>query len=87
MATRHTGRPRSIAQRLGHECALARFQHRPRVTARQIANELGIDPSVLSRFENGQHPGWPQNIERIVAAYERCCELEPEDLWRRAICR
>lgn len=76
----------TISQRLGHECALARYQARPRVTARQIAGELGINPSVLSRFENGR-TGWPQDIERIVAAYERCCGLEPEDLWRRAICR
>lgn len=43
-----------------------------------------LDPSSVSRFENGEH--WPTRPEEILFAYAYLCGVEDvRDLWQRAV--
>lgn len=47
-----------------------------------IAVVADMDPSTIWRFEHGQ---WPRNADQIIAAYAAELEIEPFDLWQRAL--
>jgi Helix-turn-helix domain len=48
-----------------------------------VATAAGVSHAVISRLENARR--WPRDPDQVVAAYERECELEADELWRRAI--
>lgn len=48
-----------------------------------VAASMNKDQSTVYRFEQGQH--WPRNTDEIVAAYADDLDLEPQDLWERAL--
>lgn len=67
---------------------LARTLRETRETAglerNTVANLAGVDGATISRFENGHT--WPQQIDRIVAAYALLCGVDDgRDLWARAL--
>lgn len=83
MVRNHMGRRPGIAERLARECFAARDA--TNVKALDIAQRAGVSQATISRFEvKGLWPSG-KNVERIVAAYEDCCGLERDELWRRAI--
>lgn len=56
------------------------------VPPKNVAQLADVDNSTLSRFEN--HRTWPQNLDRMVAAYALIAGVEdPRDLWREAVQR
>ena len=43
----------------------------------------GADPSTVWRFENEE--GWPRDTDHMIALYAADLDLEPIDLWQRAL--
>ncbi len=41
-----------------------------------------LDPSTIYRFEKGR---WPENADRMVDLYAADLEIEPIELWTRAL--
>lgn len=73
--------PNGMAWWLGHVCREARRHGDLRL--RDIADAVGVEQSVISRFET--QPGWRRDTDLIVSAYERELGLGPGTLWRRAV--
>lgn len=49
----------------------------------EIAQAAGISETTVSRFERNQR--WPRDVDALVDAYERECQLANGELWRRAV--
>lgn len=47
-----------------------------------VAAEISVDPSTVYRFEKGQ---WPQQPDLMVSAYASDLQIEPIELWERAL--
>lgn len=70
-----------MAQRLGSVARAAREE--ADCSLMDIATRAGVGQTSVHRFERGR--GWSYKTDEIVAAYEHECQLEPGELWRRAI--
>lgn len=70
-----------MAARLGAAAKEARVQ--AGLTLLDIATSAQVSESVISRFEQGT--GWRRQTDEIIAAYERECGLDSDELWRRAL--
>lgn len=70
-----------MGARLGRTCKQARLDAGLRMI--DIATVAGVDQATISLFEGGR--GWRRRTDEIVEAYEQECELEPGELWRRAV--
>jgi transcriptional regulator with XRE-family HTH domain len=69
--------------------ALAEVVREARVAAEltqlDIATAANVSHGTISRLERAK--SWPLNPDRIIAAYEQECRLDPGDLWRRAVAK
>lgn len=70
-----------MATRLGGVCRDAR--ERRGLRAIDVAITAGVSEATVSRFERGE--GWPRDTDGMVAAYASELEVEPLELWRRAV--
>jgi len=70
-----------VLDELREVCKDARLSARLRLI--DIATAAGVSHEVVSSWEAGKRT--PRDLERLVAAYESECELEPDELWRRAL--
>lgn len=52
-------------------------------TQLDVATAAGVSHAVISRLETGKR--WPRDPDQVIGGYERECELEVDELWRRAI--
>jgi len=48
-----------------------------------IAATINRDQSTVNRFEQGEH--WPRDPDEIVLGYAEDLELNPRELWERAL--
>lgn len=48
-----------------------------------IAAAIDRDQSTVNRFEQGEH--WPRDPDEILAGYAEDLEIDPWDLWARAV--
>lgn len=54
-------------------------------TQLDVATRAGVSHAAISRFERAEN--WPQDVDRIVAAYATECDVDEIEIWRRAISR
>lgn len=52
----------------------------------RFAAAVDLDPSQLTRFENGTS-GWPRNPDQLVMGYAEVAGVDPLEVWQRAIRR
>lgn len=52
----------------------------------RFATAVDLDPSQLTRFENGTS-GWPRNPDQLVIGYAKVAGVSPLEVWDRAVKR
>jgi len=63
---------------------LREARERAHIRRQEIAIVAGLDASTISRFENAT--SWPQQLDRLVAAYAQLCGIEDgRELWTQAL--
>ena len=77
------------ASAMGKYLALAAAQAREDAGRRTFhiaaspPGKLGLDPSTVWRFERGGR--WPRNPDLVVDLYAADLDIEPIELWKRAL--
>lgn len=63
---------------------LREARERSQISRQQLATVAGLDSSTISRFE--QAASWPQQVDRLVAAYAHMCSIQDgRELWTAAL--
>ncbi len=63
--------------------ARERAGRKPYHIAAMPSGRRSVDPSTVWRFEHAE--GWPQNADLMVDLYAADLEIEPIEIWERAL--
>lgn len=72
-----------MLEALGREASEARRERG--VTQLDVATSARVSTAVVSRFENGLR--WPEEVERVIAAYAQETGVRTDELWERGLKR